>query len=359
MKASIRGLGIWLPTELRLNDAWPTDFIAEARARGDRTLVDIPTAGADHAADVTARHLRETADDPFIGATQRYVAADEDHAWRAETDAARAALEDGGVSPEEVDAVLSWSIVPDRAAHATAPKVAAELGATGAFATSVDAGCASALVQLQLAVGLIESGRARHVVLTQSHLITRAFPLAHPASPGIGDCATAVLVSASERPGVQGVHSVTHGEYWDSVTWIRGRDESSDTPWWLAGGPFLPGSRNAEGAKALMRDTVHFGARTMREACERFRVKPSEIAALASVQPRSWTPAAIAEVTGIDVERAPQTYDRLAHVGGCGVVTNLIEARERGLLHDGATVALYAQGAGFTRSVALVRWAQR
>jgi len=181
MKASIRGLGIWLPTELRLNDAWPTDFIAEARARGDRTLVDIPTAGADHAADVTARHLRETADDPFIGATQRYVAADEDHAWRAETDAARAALEDGGVSPEEVDAVLSWSIVPDRAAHATAPKVAAELGATGAFATSVDAGCASALVQLQLAVGLIESGRARHVVLTQSHLITRAFPLAHPA----------------------------------------------------------------------------------------------------------------------------------------------------------------------------------
>ena len=65
------------------------------------------------------------------------------------------------------------------------------------------------------------------------------------------------------------------------------------------------------------------------------------------------------QVTGIDVERAPQTYDRLAHVGGCGVVTNLIEARERGLLHDGATVALYAQGAGFTRSVALVRWAQR
>lgn len=358
MKAAIRGLGQWLPSQVRHNDAWPSQFVAEAAARGDRTLRDIPVADGDLAAVVTARYLRKTAEDPFVGAEERRVAPESIRSWDAEARAARVALADAGVEPAEVGAVLSWSIVPDRVAHATAPRVAAEIGAEGAFATSVDAGCASALVQLELAIGLVEAGRAQHVLLTQSHLITRAFPLAHPASPGVGDCATAVVVSASEEPGVLGVHAITHGQYWDAVTWIRGRDEDTDTPWWSSGPDFVPGSRDADGAKTLMRDTIAFGARTVREACERFRVETSEIAVLASVQPRAWTPSAIAEVLGVETSRAPHTYDRLAHVGGCGVITNLIEARDRGLLQPGALVALYAQGAGFTRSAALLRWSE-
>jgi len=40
----------------------------------------------------------------------------------------------------------------------------------------------------------------------------------------------------------------------------------------------------------------------------------------------------------------------------CGVVANLIAARSRGMLTPGAIVALYAQGAGFSRAAALIRW---
>jgi 3-oxoacyl-[acyl-carrier-protein] synthase III len=77
---------------------------------------------------------------------------------------------------------------------------------------------------------------------------------------------------------------------------------------------------------------------------------------LATVQPRRWVPAAIAEGLGLAAERAPQTFDEYAHLGGAGVVMNLIAARDAGLLQRGATVALYAQGAGFTRAAALLEW---
>ena len=53
---------------------------------------------------------------------------------------------------------------------------------------------------------------------------------------------------------------------------------------------------------------------------------------LASVQPRRWVPAAIAEGLGLPARVAPQTYDRYAHLGGAGAVANLIAARDAGLL---------------------------
>lgn len=351
MRAAIAGLGMWLPETVRENDAWP-DALLEAAKRGDRTLVDVPRA-TDWVDAITQRHLARDAGDPFVGARRRHVATDE-AAWDAEARAGRAALEDASLEADQLDAVLSWSIVTDRPLLPTATKLAHALGATRAWGAGLDAGCASAITGLDVAAGLIESGRARHVLLTQSHLITRAFPMSHPAAPGVGDCATAMVVSASERPGVLTCFAASHGAHWDAVTWVRGRDDESDPPWWKAGGDYGPGSRAPEGAKGLMQNTVRFGVETCAAALERAHLDASEISALASVQPRGWIPEAIAE--GLGVAHAPTTFTRLAHVGGCGVVANLIEARRHGHAAPDRNVLLYAQGAGFTRAAAIVRF---
>ena len=81
-----------------------------------------------------------------------------------------------------------------------------------------------------------------------------------------------------------------------------------------------------------------------------------DVTVLASVQPRRWVPGAIAEGLGLSPEVAPSTYERYAHLGGAGAVRNLLEARERGLLKPGALAVMYAQGAGFTRAAAAIRW---
>lgn len=357
MHARIAGLGQWFPPEIRDNSAWPAEFREASRQRsGDRSLVDVPSDEGDSARKIVARYLREEALDPFLGAVRRHVAAETMTSAEAEAFAGAAALRDAGVDPAEVDAIFSWALVPDRVMPSNACRVGDLLGARRAWSSSVDAACASPVIQLSLAAALIESQRARTVLLTQSHLVSRTFAMSHPAAPSVGDGASAMLVRASDTPGILRTHSVTAGEHHDAVVWCRGKDAGSDPPWWEPGGALSMGSRNPEATRTLMRDTVPIAARTVCELGELSGFSPDSIDVLCSVQPRRWVPLAIAEALGLAPNAAAQTYERYAHLGGVGPVVNLIAAREQGKLKPGARVVMYAQGAGFTRSAAALSW---
>jgi 3-oxoacyl-[acyl-carrier-protein] synthase-3 len=360
MRASILGMGEWRPETVRENSAWPAEFAAHAAASAQRELADVPSGSPSDVYDaIVARHLATEEGDAFLGTTRRRVAEEPMTACEAEASAARAALADARVDPADVDVVLSWAAVPDRPTPPSAPRVAHLVGAKKAFGVGIDVACASTIAQLLTAAALIEAGRAQLVLITGSHLMTRAFPAMHPASPSVGDAATAIVVGATERAGILASFAASHGEYYDAVAWRRAKD--ADTPWYQAGGPMYVGSYDREGVARLVKDTVRFGAETVAEAARRSGVAVGELRAIASVQPRRWVPAAIAEALGRPAAIAPQTFDELAHLGGCGVVTNLLEARRQGLLQSDAngrpaTACLYAQGAGFTRAAMIVRF---
>ena len=144
MTVAIVGIGTWLPEVVRTNDAWPPRFAERAHRDGDRTFNDIPPSEDLEAAAIVARDLAAEKDDPFLGARVRRVADAATTAAEAEAHAGLAALRDAGVAPEDVDLVLSNSVVPDRIGPATACAVSHRVGATRAVALSMDAGCASA-----------------------------------------------------------------------------------------------------------------------------------------------------------------------------------------------------------------------
>lgn len=355
---AIVGLGEWVPDEERGNDAFG-DRGARARApQGERTFNDIPRADGS-IGELVADHLAAEAEDPFLGVLTRRVASATDSAREAEASAARAALVDAGLTGADVDVVLSYSITTDHVV-ATAPYVAHAIGAAGALAFAIDAACASPLAQLELAMSLVASGRARAVVATQSHLLLRAMPESHPATPGLGDGASAYVVSRlGDRPGfvVRDVASTTDGSYYDAVLWVRDQVDERDRPWWDAGSGFRLGSRWPEGTKALMRDTVACGESSVRAVADKVGAEVSRIAVLASVQPRGFIPSAIARALGLSPDVAVTTYERRGHMGGTGPIANLLEARRRGRIRDRDDCVLYAQGAGFTRSAAWLTFA--
>lgn len=359
MSAAITGIGVYLPEQVRENDFWPPAFRARFAQQGDRTFNDIPSPLDETAAAIVARDLALEALDPMLGAKQRRVADDSLSSAQAEAFAAQEALRDAGVAAADVDLVLSHALVPDRIMPPTAAAMAALIGAHRARALALDSACASAVSQLEVARAFIEAGLARHVLVAQSHLLWRALSPNHPASPGLGDVATAALVSRRPTDGtpslaIRGCFAQTHGEHARSVTWLRGNDDESDPPWWLAGSDMRMGSRNAAGAKLLMRETVSFGARTIHECALSAGIPVDRIDVLASVQPRGFIPHAIAERLGLPRERAVTSYEEIAHVGACGPLFNLHKARALGRLAPGTVVALYAQGAGFTRAAALL-----
>lgn len=353
--ARIQGLGTYLPETIRPNSDWPADFAGRATSAYGSELAEIGLDQGDPCDRIVARHLAAEEGDAFRGAKVRRVADATMSSAQAEAIAGRAALEDASVDPRDVDLVLGWSMVPDRVTPPSAPQVAHLVGATKAAGVGLDVACATGLAQLLFAASMIEAGRARFVLLTQSHLIARANPMAHPASPIVGDAATAMLIGPSEAQQIVRVHMASHGEFHEAVTWVRGR-EPNEAPWWEAGPGYSPGTRQREQAKMLSKKLVHFARDTVNELLALSELGAADVDVLASTQPRRWFPSAVAESLGIAEERAPSTWDELAHIGGCGVIMNLVESRRRGLLRPGSRVVLYGMGAGITRAAALLRW---
>jgi 3-oxoacyl-[acyl-carrier-protein] synthase III len=340
------GLGIWLP------DTIVQSTLASEPAKGLAArdpLLDIDLGSAHDAAILRNMVERERLD-PARGTRARHVALTESNAFAAAA-AARCALADAGVDGDDVSHVLSWALVPDDVG-AHAPKVAQLAGVRNARAFDVDAACASVVVQMELATALIESGRATAVLCTQSHLLSRAVPDGSRVRHFLGDAATAMVVTA--RPKQIAFQIESDGADAEAVVWCRA--DGSRIPWYLAGERFVPGTRDPMRAQQLVANTLSIGSTAIRAVCEKASRDPRAIDVIGTIHPRGWVPEGIARSLDLGPERAFSTFARTAHVGGCGVVANLLEARAQGVLKAGAKVALFAQGAGFTRAAAFLEW---
>jgi 3-oxoacyl-[acyl-carrier-protein] synthase-3 len=359
--AGIVGMALWLPETVRGNDAWPQAFVQAFRehreAKRGADFTDIETRNPDRPyEELFLRHALPHDGDPFKGARERRVASPDAPTAEGDAAAARQALRDAAVDPKDVDLVLSSAVVQDDLVPSNGPAIQDRVGCVNAPGIGVESYCAAALAQLDLAVPLVETGRARFVLCVQSHQLNRINQMDQAVSPIFGDASAAFVVG--EVPAGRGL-----------VRAVRGGDGSlrgavthtyRDTPgavWWKNGaGPVQPGILDPAAARKLAQNALKYPIETILHLCATTGLPVDAIAAVAMIQPLVWYQAAVADGLGIPPERIPSTYDRYAHLGGAAVVANLIEARRRGMLRDGAPVVLYAHGAGIARYAALLRW---
>jgi 3-oxoacyl-[acyl-carrier-protein] synthase III len=109
-------------------------------------------------------------------------------------------------------------------------------------------------------------------------------------------------------------------------------------------------------ARFIAKSVLSYAIDTIRQLCAETSIEIDTVSAIGLIQPMVWFRDAVADGLGISPERVPSTYGRYSYVGGAGIVANLLEARRLGLLHDGARVLLYGNGAGVTRYAALLNW---
>jgi 3-oxoacyl-[acyl-carrier-protein] synthase-3 len=255
-----------------------------------------------------------------------------------------------------VDLVLSSAVLQEKLVPSNGPAVQDLVGCKNAPGVGVESYCSAALAQLDLASGLVDSGRARFVLCVQSHQLNRINDLELPTSPIFGDAAAAFVVG--RVPEGRGVCHVVRGG--DGALAGAVTHAFKDTPgavWWKdARPPVVPGIEDLAAARRLARNALAYPIETIRELSRQADVPLDAVAAVAMIQPLAWYQRAVADGLGIPAERIPSTYDRIAHVGGAAIVANLLEARARSLIREEAPVVLYAHGAGITRYAALLRW---
>jgi len=99
------------------------------------------------------------------GIKERRIAADDQATSDLATAAAKAALEDAGITAADLDLIIVGTVTPDMAFPATACFVQQKLGAKKAVAYDVSAACSGFLYAMNIASAQIGAGAIKHALI--------------------------------------------------------------------------------------------------------------------------------------------------------------------------------------------------
>jgi 3-oxoacyl-[acyl-carrier-protein] synthase-3 len=268
--------------------------------------------------------------------------------------AARAALNEAGVSPEELDFIVIGTISSDMRFPATAIFVQEALRAVNAVAYDVGATCSGFLFALYHGEAMIALKRAKRGLVIGAELLT---PITDWTDRNtcvlFGDGAgAAVLVEATDERGVLS-------------TYIGSGGNASHLLYNVAHGTAgeLTTRREVESERYLQmsgNEVFRFAVRVMEkaatEALRLAQLSLSDLDWLIPHQANMRIITATAERLGIPLEQVVLTIQRYGNNSSASIPIALDDARREGLIRDGQTVAAVAFGGGFTWGGAVIRF---
>lgn len=351
----ICGIGVYLPEEIRTNEAWPEELVAKWKERAALQWSRAQTSEErveSQGATKTLAGISRYASDPFRGTRERRVMSPTQTAVEMEAAACEDALQRAGLSASDIDVVMGFSLCPDYINVPNACSVHRLLGLrSDTLALDVSAVCNSFQAQLFLAEALIKSGGARHALLVQSSPMTRMEPEQNPQSAWFGDGATAVVLGPAD--GTRGVLASVH------------RTDGS-----VAGGVVhgVPGARWYDDGKIEMYSEDPAASRSMLvrladqakdsigEALELAGLTHEDVAFYAGHQSTAWMQPVTAEHAGLSHARTVDTFSWAGTLSAANIPLALSVAEREGLLAAGDVVALFSPGTGMTWSATVMRW---
>ncbi len=351
----ILSIGLYLPEHIRKNDYWPDDVVDVWRQRLSTLVpraasyVKAMTPGVE----LTLAAMAKYANDPFQGARERRVAADDETSSDMEARAAAEALNGAGVKPDGIDLLLNQSMIPDYLCMNSATVVHHKVGlAPSTKAFTIDAVCASFAPQLLMAQSLMRAGEASQALLTQSSAAARIMAMDQPFSAWVGDAATAAVVGPVD-PGLGLLSSAfrsngaLHGGFVATVPNKRWYDEGRVVGW----------NADREAARQMQLTTADTAREVLFEALEKAQLGPSDVDFFVSHQPSAWLREVVQTLCGFDKARSVDAFPWAGSVSSATPLLQLAVAQREGLLKRGDTVAIFAAASGLMASATILRWA--
>jgi 3-oxoacyl-[acyl-carrier-protein] synthase-3 len=268
--------------------------------------------------------------------------------------AARLALEDAQVEPDELDAILLGTISGDYRFPATSIFIQSELRAKKAFALDISATCSGWLYSLFHADALIVAGKVRKALVMGAEFLTPITDYTDRSTCVLfGDAAAAAVVEASDND--QGVLSVHIGSDGDLALLLYCESGGN--------GKFLTEESIRKGEHYLRmsgNEVYKHAVRTMyrasRKALELAHMDVDDIDWLIPHQANIRIMEATAERLHIPRERVFVNIHKYGNTSSASVPLAIDEARRSGQLKPGQTALPVVFGGGFTWGSAVIRF---
>ncbi|MFF0488606.1 3-oxoacyl-ACP synthase III family protein [Nocardia sp. NPDC004068] len=270
-------------------------------------------------------------------------------------EAARNALANLALSPDQVHALVVATSTPDKPLPATAAHVQNLLGLNGIPAFDVNAVCCGYLYALIAATGLLPEHDDSAVALvigadTYSRIMNRRD---RKTVPLFGDGAGATVIGRTpDRYGLLGYSLTSAGDLAEYVQVPAGGsarpideaalDEGLDR--------FV---MNGRAVKEYAMTTV---PKTVQQACDQAGVTVGEIDRFVLHQGNVRLVEALADEMGVPREKVVISGDRIGNTAAASVPMTLGLEHERAPIQRGEVVLLAAIGGGMTTGAAVLRW---
>lgn len=285
------------------------------------------------------------------GIERRHFAAEGETTSDMATKAAQAALQDAGISLDDIDAIIVATSTPDLTFPSVATMVQAKLGMTRGFAFDVQAVCAGFVFALTNAQALIVSGQARRVLVIGAETFSRIMDWTDRATCVLfGDGAGALILAAEEGTGAvtdRGILSSdlnSDGRYRDLLYVDGGVSTTGDA-----------GKLRMQG-NALFRQAVEKLAKTAETALEKIGLGGADVDWIVPHQANLRIIAATAARMDIPMDRVVVTLQDHGNTSAASIPLALSVGQARGQIKQGDLLVTEAIGGGLAWGAVVLRW---
>lgn len=343
----ISSLALSFPQLIRTNDYWRNKFPEQTTKTYPRRG-RLPKKSSIHSEGlkIWSQEVAPYLDDPFRGNVERRVLSQDESSLMLEYRSATEAIKAAKLQPREIDLMISTSLFSQNFRLSNAP-LTNQLDLS-CPTWNLESTCSSALVALQNARALIQTGEYRNVLVVVSQSASHTVDDADTLSWSMGDGAGAFVVSSlASGQGILGSKivssAVTDGAYTHQlVVDARGQPRIQ--------------TQTGDNASMLAETTVDFVRNCCQKAVAVAGLSLNNIDFFAFNTPTPWYASVCVRALNINPERTINLYPNYANIGPVFPIANLDHAARSGKLKENDLVLIYTNGAGATAGAMVMRW---
>lgn len=288
------------------------------------------------------------------------------------TEAARRAIENAGLRPDDIDAIIMGTMFPDYTYPGPGMVIQLQLGIerpVPVFDLRVQ--CAGFVYALSMADLYIRTGQARHVLAVFAEKEFDHFKVDRQIGVIFGDGGGAAVIGPAD--GARGLYVTDiHGDgagvqdlimTSDNIVGLREGtavwpEELSKCREYWSGKGFIPGHTKFPFwvGQEVFKNAVKRLIRGARDAIAGTPWSMEQVDHFFLHQANARINAKVAELLKLPAEKVPSNIDRIGNTGAASVIILMDEERRAGRLRDGELCLLSAFGAGYLWGTAVLRF---
>lgn len=284
------------------------------------------------------------------GIEQRHIAADGEYTVDLAEKAARRAMEAAGVTKDDIDLIIVGTTTADRVFPSTACLLQKRLDIHGCAAFDVQAVCTGFVYALGVADKFFRTDSAKCALVIGAETLSRIVDWSDRNTCVLfGDGAGAVVLEASEEPGILSTHLHADGEYEDLLNVNYGVSTAANLMIDGSGGIQMKGNE-------VFKMAVNTLGRIVDETLAYNNMEKSDVDWLVPHQANTRIINATAKKLKMSMDHVVVTVNKHGNTSAASVPLALDVAVRDGRIKRGETLLLEAFGGGFTWGSALIKY---